>query len=110
MQDRWAQHMKSPLPLWFPLPVLRERVRVRVLSRLLVAAVTAIAIGGCERKQGGSSTPAATSATAPAPTGVWPAFHGGGPLLGVAAPIGTRPLSVRWTFKAGGSDSAPVNG
>jgi outer membrane protein assembly factor BamB len=32
----------------------------------------------------------------------WPAFHGGGPLLGVAQPIGAPPMRVRWTYRAEG--------
>ena len=36
-----------------------------------------------------------------------PAFHNGGPLLGVAAPIPAPPMKVRWTFRAD-SDPAPV--
>ncbi|HSZ59391.1 MAG TPA: PQQ-binding-like beta-propeller repeat protein [Tepidisphaeraceae bacterium] len=37
--------------------------------------------------------PAATSTK-------WPAFHNGGPLLGVAAPIGPPPMKLRWQFRA----------
>jgi outer membrane protein assembly factor BamB len=38
-------------------------------------------------------------AAAPAASN-WPAFHNGGPLLGVAAPIGPPPMKVRWQFRA----------
>lgn len=45
---------------------------------LLVLLVTAVAVGAAD----------------------WPAFHDGGPLLGVAEPIGAPPMKVRWTFRA----------
>ena len=43
---------------------------------------------------------AISAGAADAGQGDWPAFHGGGPLLGVAASIGAPPMTVRWTFKA----------
>ncbi|HXE51745.1 MAG TPA: PQQ-binding-like beta-propeller repeat protein [Tepidisphaeraceae bacterium] len=39
----------------------------------------------------------------------WPAFHDGGPLRGVAEPIGGPPMHVRWTFRAQ-DDPAPAKG
>lgn len=39
-------------------------------------------------------------------TGNWPAFHDGGPLLGVADPIAPPPMRVRWTFRAESDDAA----
>ncbi|HSU67453.1 MAG TPA: PQQ-binding-like beta-propeller repeat protein, partial [Tepidisphaeraceae bacterium] len=50
---------------------------------------------------GGDSAKTATStqpATAPA-AAQWPAFHDGGPLLGVAETIGPPPMRVRWKYK-----------
>lgn len=88
----------------------RGNVLYRRLGLLL--ALGALAVGGCQRKPGDSGAGRNSSpARSPAATGPdWPAFHGGGPLLGTAPPIGTTPLSLRWTFKAGGDDSAPING
>jgi len=39
----------------------------------------------------------------------WPAFHGAGPLRGVAGPIGAPPMRVRWTFKAADDPPARKN-
>lgn len=40
----------------------------------------------------------------------WPAFHGGGALVGEAAPIGPPPMRVRWTYRADELESVPILG
>lgn len=42
----------------------------------------------------------------------WPAFHGGGPLLGAAAPLpgGGPALKLRWTYVAGGDNPSAIEG
>src|SRR5579884_3441069 len=42
----------------------------------------------------------------PAPQNSWPAFHGGGPLEGVAAPIGPPPMKLRWTYSVEDEEAA----
>jgi outer membrane protein assembly factor BamB len=73
-----------------------------------------ILVGGCDREGATGGGPATSATTTPSRVEIasseWPAFHGGGALVGVAAPIGGRPLKVRWTFKAGDGDSAPIIG
>src|SRR5437868_6104300 len=60
----------------------------------------------------GSSPQHANAAeqAAPAQTGAgggnFPAFHNGGPLLGVAGPIGGPPMRLQWQFKSE-DDPAP---
>jgi outer membrane protein assembly factor BamB len=49
--------------------------------------------------------------TAPAPSKDWPAFHGGGPLAGVAVPLPGGPeLKVRWTYDCSEDGKADVEG
>jgi len=60
----------------------------------------------------------ATNATQTAPSarihatpgGEWPAFHGGGPLRGVAPAIAAGPLALRWTYKADDQEAASISG
>ncbi|MDD4891557.1 MAG: PQQ-binding-like beta-propeller repeat protein [Phycisphaerae bacterium] len=55
----------------------------------------------------------AAPATQPASQPDWPAFHGGGPLLGVAPAAPAPPLKLRWTYrvdKAGFANSAAIVG
>lgn len=43
--------------------------------------------------------------------GDWPAFHGGGQLRGEAKPpLAQGELKLRWTYKAGGDERAPIEG
>src|SRR4051812_11030676 len=60
-----------------------------------------------------SETPVALAADppVPAPAKDWPAFHGGGPLTGVAAPLpGGAELKVRWTYDCSDDGKATVEG
>lgn len=41
----------------------------------------------------------AAPASQPATSPDWPAFHGGGPLLGVGADVPAPPMRVRWTYR-----------
>jgi eukaryotic-like serine/threonine-protein kinase len=78
---------------------------VLVTSILLLGAV--VLIVSLSRRHGSDSAaaPANDKAAIPsdpprASTGDWIGFHGGGPLLGEAAPIGSPPMKVRWTIHA----------
>jgi eukaryotic-like serine/threonine-protein kinase len=74
----------------------------------LAFVLTAGVLVGCSKSDeatSGKASPATQSAppasVATATGGDYPAFHNGGPLDGVAAPIGGgQGLRVRWTFKA----------
>src|SRR3954471_9612282 len=48
-----------------------------------------------------------TSAQSVAGGDNFPAFHNGGPLLGLAGPIGAPPMRLRWQFKSE-DDPAPT--
>lgn len=80
-----------------------------------LALLCAAALPGCNKSdqeaQGPQQAPPATQPMAPsgaeATTADWPAFHGGGPLLGVAGPIGAPPMRVRWTYHANDDTGAP---
>ena len=67
-----------------------------VIATSLLAALSALPLHG----QNPPPTPAQASL---------PAFHGGGPLLGVAPAIPAPPYAVRWTFKTD-EDRAAVEG
>jgi len=82
--------------------------RATPLASILI--LWALAAPGCDKPDSGAApaspnVPAsqpATEAAAPLDQSAdWPAFHGGGPLLGVAEPIGAPPMRVRWTYRAG---------
>lgn len=74
----------------------------------------AYGLSGCNKSdQDARSVPETSPTTrATAQTGApltrpdWPAFHGGGPLLGVAGPTGGLPLRVRWTYRANDDTAA----
>lgn len=53
-----------------------------------------------------SAIDAAPQQAGGAPFGQWPAFHDGGPLLGVAEPIAPPPMHLRWTYRADEDDAA----
>lgn len=74
------------------------------------------AAGGCAKRES-TASPASQPDSRPAPTprtpaagADWPAFHGGGPLQGVAASIGPPPMRVRWTYRTDESDPAGIEG
>ena len=80
-------------------------------SGAVIAAIAFVFIHGHGGAVGTESVPAPVNnvvkpSTAPATTSDWPAFHGGGPLLGVAEAIGAPPMRQRWVFRA--SDIAPA--
>jgi outer membrane protein assembly factor BamB len=61
--------------------------------------------------QSAATQPAsAPAAVAFVPSGEWPAFHGGGPLRGVAAAIAPKPLALRWTYKTDEQETASIEG
>jgi outer membrane protein assembly factor BamB len=100
------------------------------MSRLLlIPAVLALVttLSSCKEDEGLPTPSAAATATAvtdvpttPSPTATapataagadWSAFHGGGPLTGVAAPLPGGPeLKVRWTYDTADEDPADVEG
>jgi outer membrane protein assembly factor BamB len=69
------------------------------ITRLFIAAVVGVA--SCAVAAG---TAPVDDARGPAQ---WPAFHNGGALAGVAAPIGGPGLKVRWTYRSE-DDAAPT--
>jgi outer membrane protein assembly factor BamB len=78
---------------------------MKASPRLALLFVFALAPIGCDKPDSGNSqAPANVSAIQPSATqstsSDWPAFHNGGPLLGVAEPIGAPPMRVRWTYRA----------
>ena len=59
----------------------------------------------------GAAPPQAGAPAAPAqPALSWPAFHGGGPLRGVAAPIGAPPMKERWSYVTNEDDPSSIEG
>jgi outer membrane protein assembly factor BamB len=82
----------------FPIPVL------------LILASFASCKDESESSRGASAT-APTTAPASDTRADWPAFHGGGALTGVAAPLaGGAELKVRWTYYTDDTDPADVEG
>ncbi|QOV91526.1 outer membrane protein assembly factor BamB family protein [Humisphaera borealis] len=69
----------------------------------LIAAVAGVAFAAVALPRlivADSAAPAAAApAPAAAPTSDWPAFHGGGPLVGEAKALPAGTLTARWTFK-----------
>ena len=53
-----------------------------------------------------STAVAARQQTVGATSNDWPAFHAGGPLLGIAQQIGPPPMHLRWTYRAEEDDAA----
>ncbi len=86
------------------------------MRRLFVVSSVALGMAACLLPRPGvRSAPAATE-PAPAakvpvmPGGEWPAFHGGGPLRGVAKAIDAKPLALRWTYKTDQQGMAGIEG
>lgn len=71
--------------------------------------IIAIAASSCQKREaqpgtaeaGAAAASSVTKAETFGPAADWPAFHNGGPLLGVATEIGPPPMRVRWTYKGG---------
>jgi hypothetical protein len=58
-----------------------------------------------------AQSPAVVADVAPSAPSDWPAFHGGGPLTGVAAPMpGGAELKVRWVYDCSEDGKASVEG
>ncbi|HZN67512.1 MAG TPA: PQQ-binding-like beta-propeller repeat protein, partial [Tepidisphaeraceae bacterium] len=53
---------------------------------------------------------AAGACAAPASSADWPAFHNGGGLRGVGAPVGAPPMKVRWTYFTDETEPAGIEG
>src|SRR5687768_287473 len=62
------------------------------------AFVLFVALIAPPRQTHRGAAPADPAAPAAAPANDWPAFHGGGPLRGEAAPIGAPPMALRWEY------------
>ena len=51
-----------------------------------------------------------SASAAPASSSDWPAFHNGGELRGVGAPVGGPPMNVRWTYFTDETEPAGIEG
>ena len=89
-----------------------DQITMRQITFSLIAFLTLIAmVGSCQKSDETTAGSNAAAATAPVPQAViadWPAFHGGGPLLGAAAPITPPPMRVRWTYDANQQQPSPT--
>jgi len=91
-------------------------MRPRTGVLLLAASAAAVAVLTGVLRMGGPAPSVAADAPAPAAAAPvaaasspdWPAFHGGGQLLGQAAPLPQGSLAVRWTFKH--DEPGPIEG
>jgi hypothetical protein len=82
-------------------------LKSRSLIYLLLVTLIALPIVGCDKADSPVAiTAAAEIRAAPTAPSDYPAFHNGGPLLGVAALIAPPPMRKRWEFRAD-SDPAP---
>lgn len=80
-----------------------------VVAAVFVLFVALIAPPRKSNRNGAAPAAEAKPAAA-APAGDWPAFHGGGPLRGEAAPIGPPPMNVRWEYLTNEDDPSPIVG
>lgn len=88
---------------------------MRAVGRFSVLFLCAVVVIGCDKSDSNearpsSSAPATFGTTQPAAEANhsdWPAFHDGGPLRGVAGPIGAPPMKLRWTYRADADTSGP---
>src|SRR5439155_26606379 len=83
-------------------PAKGKRWLVRIAIGAAVLGLVAVLVPDCDELP--ESRPA-SAAPVQAAGGDCPAFHYGGPLIGVAEPaIAPPPYAVRWTYKAQGPD------
>ncbi len=55
-----------------------------------------------------ADAPPATQPATSQPSADYPAFHGGGPLIGLAPPIGPPPMALRWKYLVDDNDRTSV--
>src|SRR5687768_9333889 len=72
-----------------------------MISRLLIMLAMLVSPAAAQ--------PAASGPVSPASSTAW-AFHGGGPLLGVAPQLPPPPMRLRWTYRADADGDAAIEG